>query len=120
MRLLLPFLAIALAGCSTMPNSDISTWQVSQSQTTYVLPDDDGAATAAGAFGEASLYLVALQVNDGTCYVRVRNSLPSGQVCQFGDFIRVSPDAPLATDLAPVPPLVLGLFDTLDAGALAE
>ncbi len=120
MRLVLPLFAIALAGCSTVPNGDVSTWQVSQSQTTYVLADDEDAPTAQAAFGDASIYLVALQVNDGTCYIRVREGLASGQVCQFGDFIRVSPDAPLATDVAPVPPLVLGLFDTMDAGDLAE
>lgn len=120
MRLLLPFFAIALAGCSTAPNGDVSTWRISQSQTTYVLSDDADASTALVAFGDASLYLVALQVNDGTCFIRVREGFPSGQVCQFGDFIRVSPDAQLPTEIAPVPPLVLGLFDAMDAGELTQ
>ena len=115
MRPLLPFFLVFLAGCSTLPNSDVSTWRVDPSQATYVLPAGDVEASTLSAFAAPALYIVAVPVNDGTCYIRVRDGLTDGQICTFGDFVRYSPDAPLSGNIQPIPSLVLGLFDSADA-----
>lgn len=108
-------LALALGGCASVPQGHMSLSNPNAIETTYVLPvnPQDGTIDTVGSFGEGSTYMIAVPVDDGWCYTRVIAGLPLDQICQFGELIRYSPDAPLATSLRPVPGYILGLFDTL-------